>query len=385
MSINYFDTASTSKVDPRVREAMLPYLDELYGNSSSSHEFGRKTKEAIENARNQVADLINCNSDEIIFTSGSTESINLALKGFVESNWNRGNHIITVKTEHKAVLSTCEYLETKGIEVTYLDVNNYGLINADELLKAIRPDTFLISVMFANNETGVIQPIEEIGAIAKENNIAFFCDATQAAGKIEINVFKANIDMLSLSCHKLNGPKGVGALFKKKEINLTPLLHGGGQESGLRGGTYNTPGIIGFGKACEIASNAIASNGKTVENLRLLLMAELEKIDDTVIAGDSARMLPNIINAMIPGLSSAVFISKISGFALSNGSACTSEIIESSHVLKAMGYTDELCASSVRISLDSSITKDQIMKLIAIIKTELNFNTDVTRHILGGR
>lgn len=247
--INYFDNASTTQLDSRVLEAMLPYFNEIFGNASSNHSFGKISKQAIEKSRLQVAELINSNESEIIFTSGATESINFALKGFVESNFDKGNHIITVKTEHKAILATCEYLETKGIEVSYLDVDSEGLISIEELKQAIRTDTILICVMYVNNETGVIQPISEIGSIAQDNAIPFFCDATQAVGKISIDVFKDNIDMLCFSAHKLNGPKGIGVLYKRKGIELTPLFHGGGQENGLRAGTYNTPLIVGLGKA----------------------------------------------------------------------------------------------------------------------------------------
>ena len=232
---------------------MLPYFTDFYGNASSNHTFGKKAKEAIEKSRVQVSNLINCNNKEIIFTSGATESINLGVKGYVEANSDKGNHIITVKTEHKAVLATCEYLESKGYEVTYLDVDNNGLINLKELTSSITNNTLLICVMYVNNEIGVIQPIQEIGKIARENNIAFLCDATQAVGKIVVDVEEDNIDMLCFSAHKLKGPKGIGVLYKKASIKLTPLLHGGGQERGLRGGTYNTPLIVGLGKACELA------------------------------------------------------------------------------------------------------------------------------------
>jgi cysteine desulfurase len=265
MSINYFDNASTTKIDSRVLEAMLPYFSEIYGNASSNHDFGKESKQAIDLSRKQVSELINCNESEIIFTSGATESINFAIKGFVESNFEKGNHIITVKTEHKAVLATCEYLETKGVEVTYLDVDKDGLISINDLKKAIQNNTFLICIMYVNNETGIIQPIKEIGSIAKENNIPFFCDATQAVGKIKVDVLENNIDLLCFSGHKLNAPKGVGVLYKNKNIVLTPLFHGGGQENGLRAGTYNTPIIVGLGKACEIVINELEENRNIFE------------------------------------------------------------------------------------------------------------------------
>jgi len=371
MSIKYFDNASTTKIDSRVLEAMSPYLNDFFGNASSNHDFGKKAKNSIEKARNQVAELINSNDDEIIFTSGSTESINLALKGYVEFNYDKGNHIITVKTEHKAVLSTCGYLETKGFEVTYLNVDQRGLISIDDLNKAIRTDTFLICIMYVNNETGVIQPISEIGSIAKENNIRFFCDGTQAVGKIIVDVEKDNIDMLCLSGHKLNGPKGVGVLYKRRGIELTPLLHGGGQENGLRSGTYNTPFIVGLGKACEIAHNESKANVLILELISKYLIQELEKITGSIIIGETKSRVPNIIDVLIPGLNSEIFISKFHDIAISNGSACTSQIIESSHVLKAMGFSDQECNQSIRISIDKSTTENQINELVKIIKAEI--------------
>lgn len=368
---NYLDNASTTKVDQRVLEAMLPYFTEIYGNASSSHTFGKMAKKAIEKSRSQVATLINSNDSEIIFTSGATESINLALKGFVESNYEKGNHIITVKTEHKAVLSTCEYLETKGIEVTYLDVDSEGLISIDDLKNAIRNDTILICVMFVNNETGVIQPISEIGSVAKENNITFFCDATQAVGKIMVDVEKDNIDMLCFSGHKLNAPKGIGILYKKREIELTPLFHGGGQENGLRAGTYNTPLIVGLGKACEIVFNELVTNTIAIENISRYLIQELKKINGLIIFGNENFRVSNIIDVLIPSINSDVFISKASNLALSNGSACTSQIIESSHVLKAMGLNDKECNQSIRISIDTTTTESQINQLINAITAEI--------------
>lgn len=370
MQTNYFDNASTTNVDSRVLEVMLPYFNKFYGNASSSHLLGEISKQAIDEARKKVSKLINANENEIIFTSGATESINFALKGFVESNFEKGNHIITVKTEHKAVLSTCEYLETKGIEVTYLDVDKNGLISIEDLKKAIKNETVLICVMFVNNETGVIQPINEIGLIAKESNITFFSDATQAVGKIKVDVETENIDLLCFSGHKLNAPKGVGVLFKKKNINLTPLMHGGNQENGLRAGTYNTPLIVGLGKACEIALMDLDSDKNYVDLLNSFLIQLLKEINGCVIIGNEKFRVSNIIDVIIPGLNSDIFISKKTNFALSNGSACTSQIIESSHVLKAMGFSDEECNQTIRISISKETTKNQIKELVDSLKVK---------------
>jgi cysteine desulfurase len=372
MLINYFDNASTTSVDSRVLEAMLPYFSEIYGNASSNHEFGKKSKQAIEISRKEVSKLINCDKGEIIFTSGATESINFALKGYVESNFEKGNHIITVKTEHKAVLATCEYLETKGVEVTYLDVDRDGLISMNELKAAIRKDTLLICIMYVNNETGIIQPVKEIGSIAMEHNIPFLCDATQAVGKIKVDVLENNIDLLCFSGHKLNAPKGVGVLYKNKNIVLTPLFHGGGQENGLRAGTYNTPLIIGIGKACEIAINEIEENNNIIETKSKLLIQEIKGIKGSIIIGNDKYRVPNIIDVIIPGLDSNIFISKTTKLALSNGSACTSQIIESSHVLKAMGLNETECNQCIRISIDKTVTEIQINELINALETEIN-------------
>lgn len=370
-SLIYFDNASTTKVDSRVLEVMLPYFSEIYGNASSNHEFGKRAKDAIDHSRKQVSKLINSNENEIIFTSGATESINFALKGYVESNFEKGNHIITVKTEHKAVLSTCEYLETKGVEVTYLDVDINGLISIDDLKNAIRKDTFLICVMFVNNETGVIQPIKEIGTIAKQNKITFFCDATQAVGKIKVDVLENNIDLLCFSGHKLNAPKGVGVLYKNKNIELTPLFHGGEQENGLRAGTYNTPMIVGIGKACELALNEFELNCNIFDKISSYLIQELEKINGCIIIGNRHFRVCNIIDVIIPGLNSDIFISKSQNIALSNGSACTSQIIESSHVLKAMQFNDLECNSSLRISINKEVLEFHVDELIQSIIAEI--------------
>ena len=316
---------------------MQPYFSEFYGNASSNHSFGKKAKDAIEKSRVQVSNLINSNNKEIIFTSGATESINLGIKGYVEANPEKGNHIITVKTEHKAVLATCEYLESKGYEVTYLDVDKNGLINLKELTSSVTNNTLLICVMYVNNEIGVIQPIREIGKIARENNIAFLCDATQAVGKIVVDVEEDNIDLLCFSAHKLKGPKGIGVLYKKSDIKLTPLLHGGGQERGLRGGTYNTPLIVGLGKACELALSEFKNNTTILLKKRNELKEYYETNNIGVVNFKEVMTAPHILSITLKNREAEEYLMlKSKEFVASTGSACNASIIEISHVLKAL-------------------------------------------------
>ncbi|WP_318641713.1 cysteine desulfurase family protein [Flavobacterium ardleyense] len=368
MHISYLDSASTTKTSQRVLDTMLPYFTELYGNASSSHKFGEIVKEAVDKARMQVASIIGAESSEIIFTSGATESVNLALKGFVDANYDKGNHIITVKTEHKAALETCSYLEERGFEVTYLNASKDGTISLQELKDSIRPETLLISVMYVNNETGVIQEISKIGEIARQNNIAFFCDATQAVGKISVDVDRDNIDMLCFSGHKISGPKGVGVLYKKRGIQLTPLIHGGGQEGGLRAGTYNSPAIVGIGKACEIAEAENSNNSEELRNINEYILQKLMDIEGVQIVGNKDSRVSNILNVIVPGLDSNLFIARNNEFAVSNGSACNSNLVQVSHVLKAMGFTDKECESSVRISFDYNSKIEQIDQVVKILK-----------------
>jgi cysteine desulfurase len=328
---------------------MLPYFTDFYGNASSNHTFGKKAKDAIEKSRVQVSSLINCNNKEIIFTSGATESINLGIKGYVEANSDKGNHIITVKTEHKAVLATCEYLESKGYEVTYLDVDKNGLINLEELTNSITNRTLLICVMYVNNEIGVIQPIQEIGKIARENNISFLCDATQAVGKIVVDVEEDNIDMLCFSGHKLSGPKGVGVLYKRNNIILTPLIHGGGQENELRGGTYNTPLIVGLGKASELALSEFKSNTTTLLKKRNELKEYYETNNIGVVNFQEVVTAPHILSITLKDQEAEEFLMlKSKEFVASTGSACNAAIVEISHVLKAIGVTNK---QNIRVSL----------------------------------
>jgi cysteine desulfurase len=331
----YWDNAATTPVDQRVLDAMLPYFAEIFGNASSNHIYGRKAKAAIDKARNNVADLINADSKEIFFTSGATESINWAIKGLLESNTEKGNHIITVKTEHKAVLNTCEYLETKGVEVTYLNVNENGMIDLEELKNSIRKETSLVCVMYVNNEIGVIQEIEQIGNICRDANVAFFCDATQAAGKVPIDVQSDNIDMLCLSGHKFNGPKGIGALYVKKGVKLTPLIHGGGQESGLRGGTYNTPLIVGMGEAARIAKIDFDKNTQSLRAKRLEVETYFLENNIATLNFENQNTAPHIISASLINKDAEDFILEHAHeFAVSTGSACTSSLIQKSHVIE---------------------------------------------------
>lgn len=345
----YFDNASTTPVDKRVLDAMYPYFSEVFGNASSNHIYGINAKKAIEIARNQVAKLINADSKEILFTSGATESINLALKGFVESNNEKGNHIITVKTEHKAVLSTCEYLETKGFDVTYLDVDRNGLISLMDLKNAIKEKTILIAIMYVNNEIGIIQPIAEIGKIAQEHNICFFCDATQAVGKVTVDVLADNIDMLCFSGHKLNGPKGIGVLYKKNNIELTPLLHGGSQENGLRAGTYNTPLIVGLGKACEIISEELDIHISSLLEKRNELEKYYEVNNIGIINFKDVERAPHIVSITLNEINAEDYlILNSKEFSASTGSACNSNIVLQSHVLQALKKNN---SKIIRISI----------------------------------
>ncbi len=361
----YMDNHATTRVDPRVLEAMLPYFTEKYGNAASrNHEFGWKAEEAVENARTDIARLIHATSREIVFTSGATESINLALKGVAETQRDKGNHIITQTTEHKAVLDACKRLEKVGFQVTYLPVEKDGRINLDGLRSAITSKTILISIMCANNEIGVIQPIAEIGKIAKQHGVLFHVDGAQAVGKIPVDVIADGIDLLSMTAHKMYGPKGVGALYvrrKNPRVQIAALLDGGGHERGMRSGTLNVPGIVGFGKASEICEAEMPVESERLRQLRDRLKDAIASgLDGTQINGSLAHRLPHNINISFTDVESDALLMGISDVAISNGSACTSATIEPSHVLKALGVSDELSHSSIRFGLGRFNTEEEV-------------------------
>src|SRR5271167_2557747 len=336
----YMDNHATTPVDPRVLEAMLPYFNEKFGNAASrNHAFGWAAEEAVENARAQIARLIGATPKEIIFTSGATESNNLALKGAAEMYREKGNHIITQVTEHKAVLDTCKRLEKYGYEVTYLPVEKDGRVNLDDLRRAITPKTIIISIMYANNEIGVVQPIAEIGKIAKQNGVFFHVDAVQAIGKIPVDVQKDGIDLMSISGHKLYGPKGVGALYvrrKNPRVQLSAIIDGGGHERGMRSGTLNVPGIVGLGKACELCQNEMAEETAKLSALRDRLQKSImSRLDETFINGSMEHRLPHNINISFAYVEGESLLMGINDIAVSSGSACTSATLEPSYVLKA--------------------------------------------------
>jgi cysteine desulfurase len=361
----YMDNQATTAVDPRVLEAMLPYFSEKFGNAASrNHEFGWKAEEAVENARGHIARLIRANPREIVFTSGATESDNLAIKGVAEAYREKGNHIVTQATEHKAVLDACKRLEKSGFEVTYLPVAQDGLINLDDLRRAITPKTILISIMHANNEIGVIQPVEEIGKIAKQKKILFHTDAVQAVGKIPVDVQKDGIDLLSISAHKIYGPKGVGALYVRRKdprVEISAIIDGGGHERGMRSGTLNVPGIVGLGKACEICQKEMPEECNRMRGLRDKLKdAIMSRLDGTAVNGSMAHRLPNNLNLSFSGVEGDALLMGINDVAVSSGSACTSAMIEPSYVLRALGVSDDLSHSSIRFGLGRFNTEEEV-------------------------
>lgn len=372
----YLDNNATTPVDPEVLQAMLPYFREHFGNAASrSHSFGWTAEEAVKQAREQVAQLIQANPSEIVFTSGATEAINLALKGVFEVYGQAGRHIITCSTEHKAVLDTCKHLEKLGADITFLPVNSDGIIDLNVLESAIRPDTILISIMLANNETGVLQPVKEIGAIAKEHGIIFFTDATQAAGKIPVDVQADNIDMLCMSAHKIYGPKGVGALYvrrKNPRVSLAAQIDGGGHEKGMRSGTLNVPGIVALGKSCAICLQQMDEEARRIAVLRDQLESELIQPGKITVNGSTIHRLPNVTNLAFAGIAGNKLLTEINRtIAVSSGSACTSANPEPSHVLKAMNLDDELAKSSIRFGLGRFTTREEIEYTIDAVKAIL--------------
>ena len=362
----YLDYSATTPVDPRVAEKMIPWLTEHFGNPASrSHAYGWEAEEAVENARAEVARLVNCDPKEIVWTSGATESDNLAIKGVVEFYREKGDHVVTAVTEHKAVLDTCKALERKGLaRVTYLGVDRYGMVDPEDVRKAITDKTVLVSIMYANNEIGTISPIAEIGRVAREKGVLFHTDATQGAGKLPLDVEAMHIDLLSMSAHKIYGPKGIGALYvrsKGPRVRLTPIIDGGGHERGMRSGTLNVPGIVGFGKAAEICRLEMPAESARVAALRDRLNDHLHReLDEIYVNGSMAHRLPGNLNVSFAYVEGESLLMGINDVAVSSGSACTSASLEPSYVLKALGAGDDLAHSSIRFGLGRWTTKEEV-------------------------
>ena len=366
----YMDNAATTALRRDVLDAMMPYLTDIYGNPSSLHYFGQEAHKAVENARHQVASALNAEDNEIVFTGCGTEADNMALKGIAEKYQSKGKHIITSSVEHHAILHTCEYLEKHGFEVTYLPVDEYGMVKAAQVRDAIRSDTILVSIMFANNEVGTIMPIKEIGAVCREKGVLFHTDAVQAVGHVAIDVKAMNIDLLSLSAHKLHGPKGVGALYIRKGIVVPPLLHGGAQERRKRAGTENVAGIVGLGKAIEIACSDIEGTSKRMCYLRDKLINGIEaSIPEVKLNGHRTERLPGNVNFSIKYIEgeSILLMLDINGIAASSGSACTSGSLDPSHVLLAMGMPHETAHGSLRLTLGDDTTEDDIDYVLEVL------------------
>lgn len=385
----YLDNAATTMMNSEVLAEMMPYFSGVYGNASSLHSFGRDAKFAVDTARERIANGIGCKPEEIYFTSGATEANNWILRGVASANRQKGNHIITTKIEHPSILQTCAELEKQGYRVTYLDVDEKGLVRIDQLIHFICDETILISIMTANNEVGTIQNIQAIANIANEKGVPFHTDATQALGAVNLNVGEMKIDALSISAHKIYGPKGVGALYIKNGLRVDKFMTGGSQESDRRAGTLNTPAIVGFGKAVEIATRDIIANCNKVKKLRDYFVAEVQKnIDMVYLNGHPVQRLPNNASlsfAMVDS-ESIMFMLDLKGIAVSTGSACSSGVVQESHVLKAMGLPDDLVKSTVRFSLSKSTTKEEIdevvQALIPIVK-KLRHASPVTKAQVG--
>jgi cysteine desulfurase len=370
----YMDYSATTPVDPRVVDKMIPYLREQFGNPASrSHQYGWDAERAVEEARENVAALVNCDPREIIWTSGATESDNLAIKGAAHFYKSKGKHIITVKTEHKAVLDTTRELEREGYEVTYLDVKDDGLIDLDKLKAAIRPDTILISVMHVNNEIGVIQDIAAIGELAREKGIIFHVDAAQATGKVEIDLQKLKVDLMSFSAHKTYGPKGIGALYvrRKPRVRIEAQMHGGGHERGMRSGTLATHQIVGMGEAFRIAREEMATENERIRMLRDRLLKGLQDIEEVYVNGDMEQRVPHNLNISFNFVEGESLIMAVKDVAVSSGSACTSASLEPSYVLRALGRNDELAHSSIRFTVGRFTTEQDVDYVINLLKSKI--------------
>src|SRR6266550_3344178 len=372
----YMDNHATTPVDPSVMEAMIPYFTDKFGNAASrSHAYGWESEAAVDTAREQIARPIGASPREIVFTSGATESDNLAIKGVADSYSQKGNHIVTCVTEHKAVLDSCKVLERRGYQITYLPVNSDGLIDIQRLEDALTDKTILISIMAANNEIGTIQPVKEIGRLAKEKGILFHTDATQAFGKIPLNVDEMGIDLLSLTAHKMYGPKGIGALYvrsAKPRVKVTPMIDGGGHERGMRSGTLNVPGIVGLGRACELAKKEMSTEGERLTALRERLKTGIfEQLDDVRINGDAVMRLPGNLNLSFAYVEGESLMMGLKEIAVSTGSACTSASLEPSYVLKAIGLEDTLAHASIRFVLGRFNTVDEIDYAVQRVSEEV--------------
>jgi cysteine desulfurase len=367
--IIYLDNNATTPIDERVLDAMLPFLKENFANASSTHNFGLKVNEAVKAARKKVADLIGAEQNEIVFTSGATEAINLAIKGVAEIYSAKGKHIVTVATEHSAVLDTCKYLETKGYEVTYLPVQKDGLLDLNDLNNSLRADTLLVCVMYANNETGVIQPVKAIAKLTHDAGALYMCDATQAVGKIPVDVDSLGIDLMCMSGHKLFAPKGVGSLYVRQSMNrvkLPALIHGGGHENGLRSGTLNVPSIVALGFACEISQQEMKQDSERVSTMRNELENELLKIGGSFVNGKTENRIFNTTNICFRGTDANVMIGRMKNIAVSNGSACSSAVVEPSHVLTAMGLSNDDAFASIRFSLGKFNSESEVKEVVKI-------------------
>lgn len=368
----YLDNNATTPMDPRVLEAMIPYFTQKFGNAASrNHHFGWVAEEGVDYAREQVAKLIGANEKEIIFTSGATESDNLAIKGVFEMYKEKGNHIITAVTEHKAVLDACKHVEKLGGKVTYLPVKEDGLIDLQLLEQSITPETILVSIMYGNNEIGVIQPVKEIAAIAHKHGALFMTDATQAVGKIPVDVNADGIDLLALSAHKMYGPKGVGALYVRRKgprVKVTAQMDGGGHERGMRSGTLNVPGIVGLGKACEIARLEMDSEAQRLSTLRDKLEASLSQLEESYVNGNTQHRLPHVANISFKYVEGEGLMMAMKDLAVSSGSACTSASLEPSYVLKSLGLSDDLAHSSIRFGLGRFTTEEEVDYAIEVTK-----------------